>query len=402
MHHNNFLQDTVFSMYEMFPEDSYIGVFWKHPNNQFFHSVLTKLQIDSLKNRGYFGFRVNLDDSLKTSLRTFFKSNVFDGNLTNTINYRGALVYIINKSLDTKSFVLLSTLKLDTYAIQLLSMTTGFNPGNVVKKASIDEVFRQASLFKKPRTLRTKKTFVKPLSESSSEDIDYDRAFIDHRADYCKKIKLDKIKLKNILENTKRGVNPSYVDEYVRVAPSKLAKGESGLFANKDYDAKEPIIAYYGKVKKDSNSSSSSSYNPYTFVVKKKSGNLIIDGKDLKYASAARYANVARYMDEFNACFVQHEDDIILVAYRPIKKGEELLTSYGSGTYEVVPSLHRPVGDKDEKGVLTAFKKILDDKKLKNGKRRFKMLWENEAISWISEENIPSFYINKYDMAKKR
>jgi hypothetical protein len=71
----------------------------------------------------------------------------------------------------------------------------------------------------------------------------------------------------------------------------------------------------------------------------KKEKRYIIDASDPEKSSMARYVNAAIYEDEFNTCFLQFRKDVYLRARRDIKPNEELLTSYGKETYQIIDRL---------------------------------------------------------------
>lgn len=158
------------------------------------------------------------------------------------------------------------------------------------------------------------------------------------------------------------------VDRGVQLGASVMVPGQLGVFARKAFRSKEPIVTYEGVVydltTEHGRRFERDVVNPYTFtvrewddeneVLKVRPGREeaivthIIDGSDPERSSLARYVNAAVLKSELNACFVQFRRDVFLVAVRDIQAGEEILTSYGEGTYDIIrrpgldPHHHEP------------------------------------------------------------
>ncbi|NDC42205.1 MAG: hypothetical protein EBZ77_11770 [Chitinophagia bacterium] len=99
-----------------------------------------------------------------------------------------------------------------------------------------------------------------------------------------------------------------------------------GLFAAGPFAKGEPIAIYRGK---------RTTQRPYGAYALEMSDGTAIDAKDSK--CSARYANFARTRSQTNAAFVERGTRGILVATRPIARGEEIAVWNGGARVEYPP-----------------------------------------------------------------
>jgi hypothetical protein len=142
---------------------------------------------------------------------------------------------------------------------------------------------------------------------------------------------------------TKKGVNTTYHDEYVRVKESeylkKLNLTGNGLYAERVFNKGDVIMEYLGKIISDKAAEAMTVHRKYLFDVKKgKKVIHVIDANNNLVASAIKFVNTVQdwYDQARNSHFVQWNKKIYLVASKRITKGKEFLAYYGPDTDRII------------------------------------------------------------------
>ena len=114
-----------------------------------------------------------------------------------------------------------------------------------------------------------------------------------------------------------------------------------GLYASRDYAIGDVIQEYTGKLVSLEECKKKRTHRNYFFEVRGKRKNVthVIDGANTSYSGPARYVNSIRYEEEQalqNTKFVQQDKKIYLMAIRPIRRNEELISYYGKHTEAII------------------------------------------------------------------
>lgn len=136
-----------------------------------------------------------------------------------------------------------------------------------------------------------------------------------------------------------------FENEDVYVQESAFLKDECdtgglGLYASRPYRKGDVVQEYKGNEISDRAANMKSRSRQYMFDVKGANGKVlfVIDAARASTSSAARYTNaVLDYNDpRRNAEFKQYDQKIYLVASKPIKTHQEIISFYGADTSRVI------------------------------------------------------------------
>jgi uncharacterized protein len=125
-------------------------------------------------------------------------------------------------------------------------------------------------------------------------------------------------------------------EKYLFIKKSKLPNAGKGLFTKKDISKRIRIVEYKGKLRKWKDIKHEDGHNGYLMYITR---NAVIDALPT-ITTLGRYANDAKglvrvdglknnceYVSEGNRCFIE--------SIRSIKRGEEILVSYGKEFWQL-------------------------------------------------------------------
>ena len=142
---------------------------------------------------------------------------------------------------------------------------------------------------------------------------------------------------------TKSDPHFSNEDVYVKKSLFLTDRGVkgSGLYASRAYAVDDIIQEYTGKIISLKDCSKKKTHRNYFFEVRGANKKIIhvIDGANTLHAGPARYVNSIQFEDEVdsqNTKFVQRNKKIYLIAIKPIRKHDELISYYGKHTEDII------------------------------------------------------------------